>query len=151
MPLFYLCIVIFTFDNLPETLNRPAISEMLHSMAQDHDAEMVKYHVSFVDADTMLQINNTYLSHDTHTDVITFDYSNDNLITAQVFISIHQAKENALDNNQTAENEFIRLLIHALLHCLGFQDKTENEKQLMRKKEDYYINAFHVKHSSYHV
>ena len=99
----------------------------------------------------MLQKNQSYLGHDTHTDVITFDYSNETTLEAEVYISIPQATENAKKLQQNTENEFLRLIVHAVLHCVGFKDKTKDERAIMRKKEDYYLSMFHVKQHTDHV
>lgn len=101
---------------------------------------------NFVDVETMYTLNNQYLSHKTHTDIITFDYSDQHTISAEVFISEQLMHENAKEFSQTVEKELLRLLCHAPLHCLGFVDKTDEEKAEMRSKEDEWIDLFHVKH-----
>ena len=63
----------------------------------------------------------------------------------EVFISSNQAIENATQNNQSAENEIVRLVSHGFLHSIGFQDKTEDDKRKMSSQEDMMINMFHVK------
>ena len=89
----------------------------------------------------MLSLNKDYLSHTTDTDIITFDYSEKNIISAEVYISKDMMLENAKENSQTIENETIRLVSHALFHCLGYNDKSPTEKNIMRSKEDEFISA----------
>ena len=101
---------------------------------------------NFVDTDTMLSLNQEYLNHDSDADIITFDYTESNAIQAESFISCDALKKNAKLHAQTIENESLRLLSHALLHCLGYNDKTNEQKELMRSKEEDCINLFHVKH-----
>ena len=101
---------------------------------------------NFVDADTLFTINKEYLNHDTDTDIITFDYSNSKSIAAEVYISYEALINNARTYSQTADRECLRLLSHALLHCLGYNDKIADEKERMRLKEDECMNLFHVKH-----
>ncbi|MDG1941824.1 MAG: rRNA maturation RNase YbeY [Flavobacteriaceae bacterium] len=101
---------------------------------------------NFVDADTLFTLNKEYLNHDTDTDIITFDYSESKSIKAEVYISCDALRNNARIHSQTVESECLRLLSHALLHCLGYNDKTTDEKDRMRSKEESYMNLFHVKH-----
>jgi rRNA maturation RNase YbeY len=101
---------------------------------------------NFVDADTLFTLNKEYLNHDTDTDIITFYYSESKSIKAEVYISCDALRNNARIHSQTVESECLRLLTHALLHCLGYNDKTADEKDRMRSKEETYMNLFHVKH-----
>jgi probable rRNA maturation factor len=101
---------------------------------------------NFVDADTLFTLNKEHLNHDTDTDIITFDYSESKSIKAEVYISCDALRNNARIHSQTVESECLRLLTHALLHCLGYNDKTTDEKDRMRSKEESYMNLFHVKH-----
>lgn len=102
------------------------------------------YH--FITDDDLLRINQDYLNHDTYTDIITFDYSSADQIEAEVFISTQRMEENAANISQSVDKELLRLLCHAVLHCLGHKDSTEHEKRYMRSKENELIELFHVKH-----
>jgi rRNA maturation RNase YbeY len=83
------------------------------------------------------QINLTYLSHDTYTDIITFDHSETvETITGDVFISIDRVKENASRLAVDFDNELHRVIIHGVLHLIGYKDKSLEEKAQMREKED---------------
>lgn len=90
----------------------------------------------------LLQINRQYLSHDTYTDIITFDNSEkEGIIEGDIFISIDRIRENA-DKFQTGEiNELHRVIIHGALHLLGYKDKTTEDKKLMTEKEDHYLGV----------
>ena len=91
-------------------------------------------------SDTYLhKINLEYLKHDTLTDIITFDYSEKKQNSGDIFISIDRIKENAIKFKQSIENELNRVLIHGVLHLLGYKDKTPKDKELMRAKEDFYL------------
>jgi rRNA maturation RNase YbeY len=84
-----------------------------------------------------------YLNHDTYTDIITFDNSEKELdITGDVFISIDRIRENAKTHNQKVEDELNRVLVHGLLHLMGYKDKTKEESALMRMKEEESINLY---------
>ena len=100
---------------------------------------------NFISANKIKEINKEFLDHDAITDIITFDYTENNKISAEVFISKEALLKNAAENNQSAEDETVRLVLHGLLHCLGYKDKTKSEKEIMRGKEEEAIKMFHVK------
>lgn len=94
----------------------------------------------FCDDDYLVEKNIKYLNHNTLTDIISFDYTMGNLISGDVFISIERVLENAKEFNVHFEDELHRVMIHGILHFCGYQDKTNEEKRLMRSKEDYYLS-----------
>lgn len=100
----------------------------------------------FCNDDYLLKINQDYLQHDTYTDIITFPYSEGEIISGDIFISVERVIENA----NTYEVDFIaelrRVMAHGLLHLLGYGDKNDEETQLMRIKENEKIKMFHVEH-----
>jgi rRNA maturation RNase YbeY len=85
------------------------------------------------------KMNVEHLSHDTFTDIITFNYCVDELINSDLFISIDRVKENAITFNNTFQNELHRVIIHGILHLIGYDDKTEEDQVIMRAKEDFYL------------
>lgn len=113
----------------------------------------------------LLEMNKEYLNHDTYTDIITFDYSGNDykpfdsaqgdaskgtkpkatkrssLVSGDIFISIDRVKENALSFSKTFEDELHRVIIHGVLHLLGYKDKTKITKAEMRKQEDLCLKA----------
>lgn len=93
----------------------------------------------FCSDDYLLSLNKEYLNHDTLTDIITFNYCEGNQIHGDIFISIERVKENAVIYNTTFEKELHRVMIHGILHLLGYNDKTAKEKELMRTKENFYL------------
>jgi probable rRNA maturation factor len=85
----------------------------------------------------VLNINKEYLDHDYYTDIITFDQSEtEHKIDADIYISIDRVKDNASEQNISDTIEFHRVLIHGVLHLLGYRDKTELEQKAMREEED---------------
>ena len=85
----------------------------------------------------LLAINQQYLNHDTYTDIITFDNSdNESLLAADIYISIDRVKENAAGLAVDFTEELHRVMVHGLLHLLGYTDKTAAQKKEMREKED---------------
>jgi len=85
------------------------------------------------------KINLEHLQHDTLTDIITFNYCADDLINSDIFISLDRVKENAGLFKTSFENELSRVMIHGILHLVGYDDKTDEDKVLMRSKEDFYL------------
>lgn len=90
----------------------------------------------FCDDAYLLKLNVEFLEHDTLTDIISFDYTLGKLISGDIFISIERVNENAKIFSQTLDNELNRVIIHGVLHYIGYKDKTEGQKLLMRAEED---------------
>ncbi|MDY0103375.1 MAG: rRNA maturation RNase YbeY [Lentimicrobium sp.] len=84
----------------------------------------------------LLKMNIDYLNHDTLTDVITFDYTEGDVISGDVFISLPQVKENAILFSRTFNDELNRVMVHGVLHLCGYKDKTPAREKQMRLKED---------------
>ena len=117
------------------------VSQKLVDFATEEGFKIDRLDYNFVDSKKMYSLNKDFLNHDTDTDIITFDYSQSKTIIAEVFISIETMIKNASENMQSIENESFRLLSHGLLHCMGYKDRTGEEKAIMRKKEEEFIFA----------
>ncbi len=126
-------------------INKAKLKRLICNLVEENGCNVERVEYNFIGADRMVEINKEFLDHDYATDIITFDYTADKLISAEIFISIDILKENATKNSQSVENEVIRLVFHGVLHCLGYKDKTKADKEIMRQKEDESINMFHVK------
>lgn len=96
----------------------------------------------FCDDDYLHKINLQYLNHNTLTDIISFDNTVDSIISGDIYISVERVKENAQDFKTSFEDELTRVMIHGVLHFLGFKDKTEDEKREMRQKENAAVQYF---------
>jgi len=92
----------------------------------------------------LLKINQDYLQHDYLTDIITFDYVSGKNISGDLYISIDRVKENAEDFNVSFDNELKRVMVHGVLHLMGYSDKSETATAEMRVKEEEKIKLFHV-------
>ncbi|WP_410879170.1 rRNA maturation RNase YbeY [Myroides sp. DW712] len=90
------------------------------------------------------EINVKYLDHDTLTDIISFDYTENQVVSGDIFISVERVKENAADFGVAFDVELLRVMAHGVLHYCGYKDKSEAEETLMRQKEDEKIKMFHV-------
>lgn len=98
--------------------------------------------VIFCSDDYLLEINNNHLNHDYFTDIITFDYTEDKIISGDLFISYDRVVENANSFHVELMNELSRVVFHGVLHLCGYKDKSQEDELLMRQKEDFYLNKF---------
>lgn len=120
--------------------NQNCISEWVESVIELFEKIPSEINIIFTSDSYLRDINIKYLSKDYFTDIITFDYVEENNISGDLFISIERIKENALSNDLSFKDELDRVIIHGVLHLLGFNDKTDEEKSLMRQKEDEMLN-----------
>jgi probable rRNA maturation factor len=126
-----------TYKLKHKTALRQWITQTIH--AEGYKLKELSY--IFCSDSYLLQINRQYLNHDTYTDIITFDNSDtDKMITGDIFISIERVRENAVKFNISETDELHRVIIHGVLHLLGYKDKTPVTKQKMTQKEDFYLN-----------
>lgn len=96
--------------------------------------------IIFCSDNYILDVNVKYLQHDYFTDIITFDYCEGNILSGDLFISIDSVRENALEYCTDFNEELHRVIVHGVLHLIGYDDHSEQEKKVMREKEDYYLN-----------
>jgi rRNA maturation RNase YbeY len=118
------------------------ISVWIKSILLDFDKKLGPLTYIFCNDEYVKDINVKYLAHDYYTDIITFDYSDNNVISGDMFISIDRVKENSLIFGSTYTEELVRVIVHGLLHLLGFKDFTELEKDVMRNLENECILKF---------
>jgi len=105
---------------------------------KDEQFELSYLNIVFCSDAYLLKINQDYLSHDYYTDIITFQYD-DQPIEGELFISIDRVTENAQEHGIPFEHELSRVIIHGVLHLMGYKDKAEKDIELMRAKEDHYV------------
>jgi probable rRNA maturation factor len=98
--------------------------------------------IVFCSDDYILNINKQFLKHDYFTDIITFDNSYENTLSADIFISIETVKGNAIFYNQDFLVELHRVIIHGILHILKYDDQTKCQKKEMKEREDYYLSKY---------
>jgi probable rRNA maturation factor len=96
----------------------------------------------FCSDEHLLEMNRQYLNHDYYTDIITFDYSVEEEVSGDLFVSIDRVYDNAMLNSVSRDNELKRVCVHGLLHLCGYGDKSEEDAMVMRAKEDYYLDKY---------
>jgi rRNA maturation RNase YbeY len=89
--------------------------------------------------ETIRKINKQFLEHDYNTDVITFDDSKEKIVNGEIYISIETVKSNSINYNVSLNNELARVMVHGILHLVGYDDKSERERKLMRNMENMWI------------
>ena len=112
----------------------------LNSISKNEGKEIESLSFLFVDDEEMLKYNKKYLQHESYTDVITFDSSVDKRIAGDIIISLERVKDNAKFYQVSYNYELQRVMVHGLLHLLGYNDKNKEEKKIIRKKENYYLD-----------
>ena len=94
----------------------------------------------FVSKEIILDINKKYLNHHHYTDIITFDHSESDTVSGEMYISVETVRANAKAYHVDFRNELLRVMVHGTLHLCGYKDKTVSERREMREKEDQYLN-----------
>lgn len=124
--------------------NEAIYESWIEAILESEDKEVGEINYIFCNDDYLHKINVEYLNHDILTDIISFDYTEGNLVQGDIFISIERVQDNANDFNVLFEEELKRVMAHGVLHYCGYKDKSDADADLMRKKEDEKIKMFHV-------
>lgn len=128
----------FYSEDLDFSLSNPEqVADWIASIIEQHEFELVGLTYIFCSDEYLHQMNVEYLDHDTLTDIITFDNADEEgTVEGDIFVSIDRVRDNAQTLGIPFEDELHRVLIHGVLHLLGFKDKTDEQEALMRKQED---------------
>jgi rRNA maturation RNase YbeY len=134
----------FVFEDTdPFDLDNAAISEWIAKTIRTEHYDLSHINFIFCSDKYLLRINQDYLNHDYYTDIITFDNSDsEKEVESDIFISIDRVRENAGKENATFMNELLRVCVHGVLHLCGYKDHSEQEKLMMRSKEDAYLSLY---------
>lgn len=134
----------FNYEIEFELQNEAKYEEWIAEVIDSEDKSEGEVNYIFCDDEYLHKMNVEFLDHDTLTDVISFDYTMGSLISGDIFISVERVRDNAADFNVDFDDELRRVMAHGILHYCGYKDKTEEDSQLMRSKEDEKIALFHV-------
>lgn len=118
------------------------LKKWIKHFVQQHNKRVGDLNFIFCTDEFLLDINQKYLQHDTYTDIITFDYSENQLINGDIFISTERIKENAETFKVDFNNELLRVIAHGVLHLCGYKDKTKKDKEQMTNKENQALSEY---------
>ena len=114
-------------------------NKWLRTVAASELRKLGDINIIFCSDNYVLDVNMKYLQHDYFTDIITFDYCEKNVLSGDLFISVDSVRENALFYGTEFADELNRVMVHGILHLVGYDDHTEDEIKTMRSKENYYL------------
>ena len=129
----------FHFTNSFTLKNKRKIKNWLKDTVVNEKKKVGDINYIFCSKKYLKKMNNDYLSKNYETDVISFDFSNDNKISGDIYISSETVKKNSIIFNVCFNNELKRVMVHGLLHLLNYNDKSKQELKIMREKENFYI------------
>ena len=119
---------------------RRANNRWLSAVAVNEGKKLGDVNVIFCSDPYLLEVNKKYLGHDYYTDIITFDYCEGKILSGDLFISVDSVRENASFYGAAFDDELHRVIVHGVLHLIGYDDHTDEEKKTMRSKEDQYLS-----------
>ncbi|GAB5400748.1 MAG: rRNA maturation RNase YbeY [Aureisphaera sp.] len=126
----------FHSQNNFELKHHKSIQQWILKVVDDLGYELGEIDYVFCSDEYLLQLNQKFLTHDTFTDIITFDYSMGKLIAGEIYISTDRVQENSKDFDESFDSELHRVMIHGILHLCGYKDKSQEEEQMMREMEN---------------
>lgn len=126
----------FNYETEFQLSNTTKIDNWIRAVILSEKCTLEEVNYIFCDDVYLHKLNMEFLKHDTLTDIISFDYSVGKIIQGDIFISVERVEQNAKEFSTSFENELHRVIIHGILHYCGYKDKTEDEKRIMRTKED---------------
>lgn len=115
-------------------------SKWLRLVAESEIRRIGDISIIFCSDNYILDINRRYLGHDYFTDIITFDYCEGDKLSGDLFISVDSVQENSVEYGTEFNDELNRVIVHGILHLIGYDDHTEEDVKVMRSKEDYYLS-----------
>lgn len=133
-------IQIFFEDIKPIRINKNVIKKNIKNLILNESKKAGDISVILCSDSYLLDVNKSFLKHDYYTDIVTFDYCEVDVISGDLFISIHRVKENADNFAVSFIEELYRIVFHGILHLVGYNDKTKKEQDKMRRKENFYLS-----------
>ena len=132
----------FTQDIEFKLFEKRRIKNWLKSLIGNENKRVGNIAIVFCSDNFLLQMNRQYLQHDFFTDVITFDYTENDIISGDIFISIDTVRINAQEYEQSFGRELLRVMAHGVLHLCSYDDHTVVQQKTMRTKEEFYLGLF---------
>jgi rRNA maturation RNase YbeY len=120
--------------------NKTSIRQWMMDCIKKHKRKAGTLNIIFCNDDYLLKMNKKYLKHNTLTDIITFDYTEENTLSGDIFISVDRLRDNHKLLKTSLKDEVHRVIIHGVLHLSGFKDKTPADKAKMTKAENYCLS-----------
>lgn len=117
-------------------IDEKELSSWIVSVAKKHNREVGEISYLFCNDEKILEVNTQYLNHDFYTDIITFDYSEENIVSGDIIISLQTVESNSQMYTTDYSEELHRVIIHGILHLCGLNDLSEEEEKAMRDAED---------------
>ncbi|MDF1671994.1 MAG: rRNA maturation RNase YbeY [Vicingaceae bacterium] len=130
----------YSEDTSFELKNTAPTIDWIHKTILSENKVLGEISYIFCSDDFLHKINLEHLDHDTYTDIITFNYCEKDILNSDIFISIDRVKENAKTYNVDFINELHRVIVHGVLHLVGYNDKTDEQQEEMTAKEDFYLS-----------
>ncbi|MBA4406276.1 rRNA maturation RNase YbeY [bacterium] len=125
-------------------VDKKIIRHIVNMICSDLDLTIDSLEFNFISSESMVDVNKKYLQHNYETDIITFDYSGEkNNLDGEIFISLHDAVVNSKKYKVSVDNELLRLLVHGILHLIGYDDITVAKRRRMKLKEDMLVKKCH--------
>jgi rRNA maturation RNase YbeY len=134
-------------DKTLSIIRKKELKENILTLFKLEKQQLERLDYVFCSDEYLLKINLQFLNHDYYTDIITFDLSENTCVKGEIYISVDRIAENATLNNVSFKEELARVIFHGALHLCGYKDKKKTEIKLMREKEEYYLQLFHMKQS----
>ncbi|MGB1308116.1 MAG: rRNA maturation RNase YbeY [Oceanihabitans sp.] len=130
----------FNYESDFKLPNESKITKWITTVIQTEGCTIEEINYIFCDDAYLHKLNVEFLNHDTLTDIISFDYSVGKKLQGDIFISIERVVDNAKDFKVDFKEELFRVIVHGVLHYCGYKDKSEIDAEIMRNKENYYLN-----------
>jgi rRNA maturation RNase YbeY len=130
---------------LKEKIDRGKIRKLIEVILRREDKKLGEIEIVFLNDSEILKINRKFLQHDYFTDVIAFGYNRKNEISGDICIGIESVSRNAVKYKTIFKNEIIRVIVHGVLHLIGYDDKNSESKERMRQMEEFYLNRYETK------
>ena len=136
----YEIMIDFNYLDTEQLFDEQSVTAWLEFVLDEEDRELGEVSYIFCDDEYLYDINVKHLNHNTLTDIISFDYSLGKVVSGDIYISVERVLENAEERGLKFSDELNRIMVHGLLHYIGYKDKSETDKKTMRAKEDYYLS-----------